>query len=262
MSLKEKLSKEKSVAKVAPQQYFRSNEFLSKLASVAGNLQDAKAIVQSYLSSYLTNAELMATDIKSQVACLIKTAALKLLPNTPLGHAHIVPYAGKATFQLGYQGIVELCRRAGVLVFAQEVYSNDEFEYTIHDGEKHIKHIPKPGGHVVGVYAGWRSGDFKDISVWSIERIIEHARKYSKSYNNPKGAWMNVLNPDVCPVNIWMAKKTVLIDALKLAPKTSELARVIKEDIEQDLPQYVNTQDIEENIIEELETQPEEVENV
>jgi len=37
-----------------------------------------------------------------------------------------------------------------------------------------------------------------------------------------------------------MAKKTVLIDALKLAPKTAELAEVIETEIKEDLKNTTN----------------------
>jgi len=238
--LKEKVKEQATAKKISPKDYFRSNEFLNKLSEAAGSQQLAKSIIASYLSSFLANPKLQETTIQSQIICLIKIASLKLVPNTPLGHAFIVPYKNTATYQIGYQGLVELCRRAGVKVFAQEVYEGDDFEFYIENGEKAIKHKLTQQGKIVKIYAGWRKGEFYDVVVWDIGKIIKHAQRYSKSFDNPDGAWHNTTDKNICPINLWMAKKTVLIDALKLAPKTAELAEVIETEIKEDLKNTTN----------------------
>jgi recombination protein RecT len=234
-NLAERASGEKK--QVVPKDYLQSDEFIGKLARSCGdNLKFSKKIVASYLTSYMSNPTLQATSLRSQMISLIQCATVGLIPNTPLGQAHVVPYGADARYQLGYAGIVELCRRAGVHVFAEVVREGDEFDVTAEDGKKKYRHKLNliKLGKVTGVYAGWKTDTDYDFVYWPLEQIIKHAKKYSKSFENPAGAWRNVSDKESCEYNIAMLKKTVLIDALRYAPKSIELATAIDADTKLD----------------------------
>ncbi|MGL5916846.1 MAG: recombinase RecT, partial [Culicoidibacterales bacterium] len=58
-----------------------------------------------------------------------------------------------------------------------------------------------------------------DFVYWSREKVVAHKQQFSKARNSP---WDSNFNE--------MAKKTVLKDVLKYAPKSTELARATSAD--------------------------------
>lgn len=67
----------------------------------------------------------------SILGCIMLSAQLDLEPGTPLGHAHLVPFGNECTFIVGYQGYIELARRAGYSVRADAVFEGDEFDWQL-----------------------------------------------------------------------------------------------------------------------------------
>ena len=60
------------------------------------------------LNAVNTTKDLMNCDPMSFLGAMMSSAQLGLEPNTPLGQAYLIPYKGKATFQLGYKGLLDL----------------------------------------------------------------------------------------------------------------------------------------------------------
>jgi recombination protein RecT len=178
------------------------------------------------LSVWNSNKQFWECSRVSFLSSLMKAAQAGLEPNTALGEAYIIPYGKEATFQLGYHGILTLCHRTKQFasIYAHEVYKNDKFEYE-YGLEKKLVHVPAdvPEGDPIYFYAVYKlkDGGF-DFVVWSRDRVIKHAKQFSKTYTNPKGTWTT--NFDA------MAKKTVLIQVLKYAPKSVELAKALTQD--------------------------------
>lgn len=195
-----------------------------------------------------TNPNLMKCDGMSIVAALMQSAQLGLEPNTPLGQAYVIPYKNKrviegrdtwvdeAQFQLGYKGLITLALRTGEYkaIYAHEVYRNDDFHYT-YGLNKDLHHVPadEPEGEPIKYYAVYhlKNGGF-DFVVWSKTRIDYHAKKYSKAvqkdHNSP---WKTDYDG--------MAKKTVLKEVLKYAPKSIEFAKQLSADetIKREVPE-------------------------
>lgn len=186
-----------------------------------------------------TNPNLMKCDSMSIIAALMQSAQLGLEPNTPLGEAYLIPYKNKRVidgnvtwvdecqFQLGYKGLISLALRTGEYkaIYAHEVYKNDFFEYS-YGLNKDLKHVPadEPEGEPIKYYAVYhlKNGGY-DFVVWSKTRIDYHAKKYSKAvqkdHNSP---WKTDYDS--------MAKKTVLKEVLKYAPKSIEFAKQLAAD--------------------------------
>lgn len=80
----------------------------------------------------------------SIINSVILSGMLGLEPNTPLGHAYLIPYRKECTFQVGYRGLMNLAMRGGhVRKFdPQVVYEGDEFEIEYGSNE-HMIHRPK-----------------------------------------------------------------------------------------------------------------------
>lgn len=191
------------------------------------------------------NPKLQEACVKSPMTflgALMTAAQLGLEPNTPLGQAYLIPYnknkkvsgswvsIPECSLQLGYKGLIELAYRSGEvsMVDAQVVYENDVFEYELGLDPK-LKHIPARSnrGKPIFYYGMFRtksgSAGFKCMS---FEDVLDHAKRFSKSYNKEKntftGPWADSFES--------MAKKTVLIAALKYAPMKTDFAKAIASD--------------------------------
>jgi len=188
---------------------------------------DADRIARIAITTLRTNKALQQCDPMSFVAALMQAAQLGLEPNTPLGHAYIIPYKGQATFQLGYQGILDLAYRTGEYqtIYAQKVYSNDAFDYE-YGLDPYLKHKPasKPEGEPVFYYAVYKlKNGGTNFAVMSREQIDKHAQRFSQSFKSGGGTpWQTDYDS--------MALKTVLKVAMKYAPKSAEFSKQLATD--------------------------------
>lgn len=188
---------------------------------------DSDRIARIALTAVRTTPKLLECDQISFVAALMQSAQLGVEPNTGLGQAYLIPYGKQVQFQLGYKGLIDLAVRSGQYkaIYAHEVYQEDEFSYS-YGLHKDLVHVPSqnPEGEPIGYYAVYhlKNGGY-DFVYWTRERIEKHAHKFSqavqKGWTSP---WKT--NYDA------MAKKTVLKEVLKFAPKSIELQKVVEAD--------------------------------
>lgn len=158
----------------------------------------------------------------SLLGALMTFAQLGLEPNTPLGHAYLVPFKNDVTAIIGYKGYIDLAYRTGNydVIDVHAVYDCDEFEYEL-GLDPSLKHKPgrpekgKSKGEAVYYYAFYKlkSGG-KRFRVWTREECLEHGNKHSKTFNSSYSPWKT--NTDA------MCKKTVIRDLLGLAPMSPE----------------------------------------
>lgn len=182
------------------------------------------------LSALSSQPKLQECTQMSFLAAMMNAAQLGLEPNTPLGQAYLIPYRNKGvmecSFQIGYQGLLDLCYRTGEYkdIYAYEVHENDEFEYEL-GLEPKLVHKPAltNRGPVIAYYAVYHTKNGgQNMIVASREDIQRHAEQYSKSYHSSSSPWQTSFDA--------MAKKTVLKQLLKYAPKTTELASAMAND--------------------------------
>ena len=69
--------------------------------------------VSSVISLTNSNKLLSKADPNTVLASAMVAATLDLPINQNLGFAYIVPYGGKAQFQIGYKGLIQLALRSG-----------------------------------------------------------------------------------------------------------------------------------------------------
>lgn len=201
------------------------------------------------------NPKLQTCTAESFLAAMMQSAQLGLEPNTPLGQSYLIPYGRDAQFQLGYQGMLTLAYRTGEYqsIYAHGVYENDEFEYEYGLGEKLI-HIPAddPQGEPIYYYAVYKlqNGGYGFV-VMSRTQIERHRDKYSQAAKQGRHSpWATDFDS--------MAKKTVLKQLLKYAPKSVEFAsalvadETVKREIDEDMStvpgEYI---DVEGGVVEE-----------
>ncbi|EMF0167533.1 recombinase RecT [Enterococcus hirae] len=145
----------------------KSDGFMASVLNLVNN--------DSYLSS---------VDPMSIVTSAMVAASLDLPVDKNLGYAWIIPYKGKAQFQLGYKGYIQLARRSGQYQSLNviEVYEGElrgwnrlteQFEF---DPEGRLS------DKVIG-YVGYFEllNGFKKTVYWTKQEIELHKRKFSKS---------------------------------------------------------------------------------
>lgn len=173
------------------------------------------------LTAIRQNRKLQAADPMSLIASVMVAAQLGLEPNTPLGQCYIIPYGNQASFQIGYKGILDLAHRSGqykrIDAFAVDEADEFTYEYGLNPS---LTHVPArtPSGKAVYYYAVYElTNGGQGFRVWSREQIEAHAKKYSKAFSAGKkdSPWFTAFDS--------MAKKTVLIDLLRYAPKSIEV---------------------------------------
>lgn len=209
-------------------------KMLPEIKKAVGKAMTPERFSRIALSLFNGNPVFWEADTTSFLSALMQSAQCGLEPNTVLGEAYVIPYKNnkqgitEVNFQVGYKGILKMAFNTGEYeaIYAHEVRKGDEFsyEYGLH---KNLIHKPAdvPSEDITHYYAVYKlkNGGF-DFVVWSKERVEQHAREFSKNYLyqgkvNKNSVWAKNFDS--------MAKKTVLIDVLKFAPKSVEMAKAL-----------------------------------
>jgi len=176
--------------------------------------------------------KLLECERISLLSAFVQAAQFRFMPSGVSGEAYIIPYGNEAKFQLGYQGIVTLLYRTEKVVgiTSNIIYKNDVFEYQ--EGLDAVL-IHKPAmfgqekGEAIGVYTiAHMKGGAKTFKVMDRESIMG-IKALSKAKGSKESPWNSDKDPE-----LWMWKKTCLIQHSKLLPKTQELQRAIEADYE------------------------------
>ena len=195
-----------------------------------GDKERAMKFMSAIVYSVQKTPELLNCDRNSLMTAFMTCAEYRLYPSSASGEAYVIPYKGKAQFQLGYQGGVTLAYRAGTENINSEiVYENDEFVHTkgLHPD---LKHVPAPfgkeKGKPVGVYAVAEVNGKPIFCVMSEEEVMKF-----RNLSQAKGSEYSPWNSDKDP-QLWMWRKTCLKQLLKLLPKNEEISKALEKDNE------------------------------
>lgn len=156
-------------------------------------------------------------DRGSIYAALMNAAAAGLDLHPALGHAYLVPRAGKAQLQVGYKGFIALASRAGLAVEADVIYAGDKFKVVKGMNppvEVEPEFDPANRGEWVAVYVITHYASGAKTLTFMTRADVEALRdRYSDAYKRGgRGADVWKENPEE------MAKKTCLRRAAKLWP--------------------------------------------
>lgn len=215
-------------------------QWVSKMADQIKNALPANITPERMMRIAMTaiskDPKLAESTPESFMGALLTSAQLGLECNTPLGQAYLIPFKNgkknvmETQFQLGYQGLIDLCYRTGQYkkIVARVVYEGDDFDYSYGLEEKLIHRPHEQSDNPLYVYALYElKNGACAFEVMSWEAIQKHAKKYSQSV---KGGYSSPWTTD--PES--MAKKTVLKKVLKYAPKAVENAELIAEAVNGD----------------------------
>ena len=183
----------------------------------------------------------------SLLGAIVECSTLGLEPETPLGHAWILPFKDQAQMIIGYQGYIDLAYRSGKVdwITAEVVYANDPFDMQL--GTRHeLHHSPAIGdrGEPVGVYAVCKIKDggttFKHLTKVQVMKY----KAMAPAANSNDSPW----NSSNIEIQLDMWKKTAVRRLQKYIPKSTELARAIALDeqadmgTKQDYQVYIDTE--------------------
>src|SRR4051812_48642141 len=104
-------------------------------------------LVRLAVGALRTTRHLGECSLPSFASSIMACSVLGLEPNTPLGHAYLIPFKNKGVYEcqliIGYKGLIELMNRSGIVssVRSIPVFEGDEFEYEL-GLHSDIKHRP------------------------------------------------------------------------------------------------------------------------
>ncbi len=227
---------------VTAQQAFNSPAALEKFKSVLDGSE--VQFVASLLSIVNNNNYLAKATNTSIMNAAMKAATLKLPIEPSLGQAYVVPYnrsekrgntwvkINEAQFQIGYKGLIQLAQRSGQIktLNCDVVYEAEFLRYDKVTGTLHLTEEQYDSGEVKGYFASFELiNGFHKMIYWSKEKVMNHAKKYSKTYDKQEGSfkkgtpWLTEFDA--------MAQKTLLKDLLlKFAPLSIEMQEAILAD--------------------------------
>jgi recombination protein RecT len=214
-------------------------EVIKRFQNALGDRLDAVQYLATIRNLTREDELFKLADLWELIRCALDLAELGLRPNTPFGHAWIIPRIknkGKANEkvtldpQIGYQGMLTLAYRADTLesIHADVVYEGDLFEAE-YGSDAHLKHISRgsrrgrtpekaychaklKGGGQAFVY--WDYADILEIRNDSEAYKFAYSMRDKMSYIWDKCVWVKF--------EYAMARKTIMKQLLKDLPKSSE----------------------------------------
>jgi len=209
----------------------------NKIAAVMPRHMTSERVFALAMSSYNSTPKLAECSVQSFLSCLMKGSSLGLEPSNVDGRGlyYILPFWNsktrcyEATFILGYRGMIELARRAGVKeIYAEAVHANDQFSYTL-GSNRTVTHVPKldgERGEIIGVYmvAKWDGGEHLSyMTLDEINDVMKRAKTWNaKEQKITSGPWLTDWEA--------MAKKSVIRREHRWLPLSPEAQEAIASD--------------------------------
>jgi recombination protein RecT len=185
-----------------------------------------RSFKMALLNSFSRTPSLLNCTAMSVKKALLNCAAMRLWPDTPQQHAHMIPYKTDCTLIVGYRGLLELMWRSGKLrdIYCESVHEADIFDVKL-GTEKRLHHVPDFGENVD------RSDDSKIRCVYCVSvnefgekgftimtrSEIEKVRGASRGSKSDFSPWQNWWEQ--------MALKTVLRRRAKWLPMSEEFRK-------------------------------------
>jgi len=244
---------------------FRHPDFKQRLAAAVPKHFNSERLLRTMVQAVQKTPKLAEVNPMSMLGACITLAALGLEPNTPLGHAHLIPFEVKkfnpATRQrdyvrtdvqviIGYPGYLDLIYRGDKVeaihcdVFWQDEVESGAFNYE-YGSKKHLTHRPSgkrraPGEQPAGayMYATLKNGgeEFTVMHLADLHAIRARSQGFQAAMYAYDDAKRNNKDPERdkryseapwIKHDLEMYKKTALRSGQKWLPKSVELAAAI-----------------------------------
>lgn len=180
----------------------QSDAIQKLINNTLGEPKKAQKFVTAISSAVATNPALQECDSYSIINSALLGETLQLSPSPQLGHYYMVPFNNNknqckvATFQLGYKGYLQLAIRSGqykkinVLAIKKgELVNydplNEDLEVQLISDE-----LAREKAETIGYYAMFELvNGFRKTMYWSKEKMVSHAKQFSKAYNTSSSFW-------------------------------------------------------------------------
>ncbi len=221
--------------------FFEANR--GTLAALLPSQMPVERMLKLALGALRTTPKLMECTTESLFGAVVVCAQLGLEPNTPLGHAYLIPFEKRAKrgsewvtertdvqVVIGYKGMLDLARRSGqiISIAAHEVCENDVFSLAYGTDER-LDHRPALSrrGNVIGFYAVAKLVGGGYAFEFMSREDVDAIRDASQGF---KAAEASAKHRDRTPDSPWhnnyveMGRKTVLRRLFKYLPISIEAA--------------------------------------
>lgn len=205
----------------------RSPGITAKIKEVLGNEKVAAGFISSVISITNGNQLLRKADPMTVVGAAMVAATMQLPVVPTIGLAYIVPYKGRAQFQIGYKGLIELAERSGQFknIIDEVVYEGQLIKKNRFTGEYEFDETAKKSDKVIGYMARFDLiNGFSKTIFWTKDEVEAHAKRFSQAYTSGyTSPWKSDFDA--------MARKTVLKALFsKYAPKSIQMQNAIMYD--------------------------------
>lgn len=171
--------------------YLSSETVKARFAEIVGE-HNSGAYISSVMLAVADSEELQQCRADSIYISALRAATLRLSVDPGLGQAYLVPFGGKAVLIVGYKGLQDMAVRTGKYRYinVNKIYEGEVIEENRISGFHSLVAGGKKSNTVIGWIAAFEMmNGFAKTLYMTVEEIHEHAQKYSKSYNSPKGGW-------------------------------------------------------------------------
>ena len=218
--------------------FFEANR--STLEALLPKHFDSERMLKLALGALRTTPKLTNASLTSLLGSIVTCAQLGLEPNTPLGHAYLLPFDKRekrdgqwVTVEtqvqviIGYKGMLDLARRSGqiVSIAAHEVCEGDDFRFA-YGLEEELVHRPamKDRGAVIGFYAVAKlqggGYSFEFMSTDEVNHIRDKAAEKNRAKKDNQGR--PIITGPWADNYVEMGRKTVLRRLFKYLPISIE----------------------------------------
>ncbi|MCI2145806.1 MAG: recombinase RecT [Bacteroidales bacterium] len=218
--------------------YLTNDKTQGYLMQVLG--EKKPSFVNNLIALVSNNRQLQECTPESVMYAAIKATALDLPLDANLGFAFVIPYWNSKTgrqeaqFQIGYRGFIQLAMRSGQFrtINVRDVREGEIEDENFVSGELKFKKLAdkREEAPIIGYvsYFALING-FEKMSYWTIEKLTNHAKKYSQTFGSEK-AYIRKSSRWTTDFEA-MAEKTALKLLLsKYAPLSVEMQGAIQAD--------------------------------
>jgi recombination protein RecT len=229
-------------------QIFENPKVVNKLSQAVPRHLNPQRMLRVLALAVQNTPKLAQAEPMTLLGAMMVCSSLGLEPNTPLGHAYLIPFDRRRkrgnewierteiNLIIGYKGFIDLARRSGQLVsmHADVVYgaaelgrTGDQFSFEYGSG-MHLRHVPMGDreGPRLWAYAHAKLKDGEAFEVLPYALVLK-IRDGSEAY---KYALANRGNPRIWDTSPWvayeheMSSKTMIRRLAKMLPLSIEFA--------------------------------------
>jgi recombination protein RecT len=181
---------EKGMTRIA--NYLEAAPVQKKFSEIMGE-RGAKSYVASVLIAVAESTSLQKCAPDSIYISALRAATLRLSVDASTGQAYLVPFKGRATLIVGYKGLHDMAVRTNRYRYINvgPVYEGEEVIENRMTGLHSMNpHSPRTSKTVIGWIGAFEMvNNYAHTLYMTCEEIHEHAKQYSKGYDNADGAW-------------------------------------------------------------------------